>query len=94
MTTAGVSHGLWCLLVVDRALYRQFVDEVIIKPGTRHIESNRTDVTLDDHVCTVMTVYVLSTIKGVLMIKTRTHTHTHTPISYFRDYPGKLVPER
>jgi len=90
MTTAGVSRGLWCLLVVDRALYRQFVDEVIIKPGTRHIESNRTDVTLDDHVCTVMTVYVLSTIMGVLMIK----THTHTPISYFRDYPGKLVPER
>jgi len=41
-----------CWIVIGRALYRQFVDEVIIKPGTRHFESSRTDVTLEDHVCT------------------------------------------
>jgi len=37
-----------------RVLYRQFVDEVIIKPGTRHLQSSRSDVTLDDHVRTAV----------------------------------------
>jgi len=41
------------VVVIDRALYRQFVDEVIIKPGSRHFDSSRTDVTLDDHVCLI-----------------------------------------
>jgi len=40
-----------CCVCYDRALYRQFVDEVIIKPGTRHFQSSRSDVTMDDHVC-------------------------------------------
>lgn len=43
-----------------RAAYRQFVDEIIIKPGTRHFQSSRVDVTMDDHVRCVAFMFVLN----------------------------------
>lgn len=33
----------------QRAAYSQFVDEVILQPGTAEHENNRTDVTMEDH---------------------------------------------
>ena len=37
-----------------RAVYRQFIDEMIIQPGSKSYDSNRADVTLEDHVSSKM----------------------------------------
>jgi len=38
-----------------RSTYRQFIDEMIIKPGKEASENGGVeDVTFDDHVCTVV----------------------------------------
>ncbi len=34
----------------SRSAYRQFIDELVVKPGSKKYDSNRTDVTMEDHV--------------------------------------------
>ena len=37
-----------------RALYKQFLEEMIIQPGAQHCGNDRKDVTFDDHVSLAM----------------------------------------
>ena len=38
------------MIFVYRAAYIQFVDEIVLQPGTKQYENNWTDVTFEDHV--------------------------------------------